>query len=106
MITFDEFLVQYNDVVAEAYEELGLSNTAKEAIVTIMRKYLGNRRFDPVDLINLFQTVCYSAMHRGQLSRKAIEEKVNREMDKYLADEGYDNEYTEESFRNVEIKGL
>ena len=106
MITFDEFLVQYSDVVAEAYEELGLTNTAKKAIVTIMRNYLGNRRFDPVDLINLFQTVCYSAMHRGQLSRKTIEEKVSGEMDKYLADEGYDNEYTEESFPNIEIKGL
>ena len=106
MVTFDEFLIAYDDVVEEAYEDLGLTETAKEAVVTIMKKYLGNRRFDPLDLINLFQTVCYSAMHRGQLSRKRIEDKVSNEMENYFTEAGLEGDFTADSFPDREKKGL
>ena len=98
MVTFEEFLVEYHDKVAEAYESLGLTKNARKAIVSTMRKYLGDRRFDPMDLLNLFQTVCYSAMHRGQLSRKVIENKIVSEMDDFLSNPGLSGGFDADSF--------
>ena len=71
-----------------------------------MKQYLGNRRFDPLDLVNLFQTVCYSAVHKGQLSRSIVEAKVSREMDNYLSDDSLNPDYTDDSFYDKGNKGL
>lgn len=87
MLTFNEFLIQFSEEVGETYAMAEMSRNAKIAVVSVMRQYLGNRRFDPTELLSLFQTVCMSAMHKGSVAREAIAERFNNEVNTYLTEE-------------------
>ena len=76
MITFDEFLTQYSNDIAEIYAGAEMSRNAKRAVVSVMRQYMGERKFDPISIRNLFESVCYSAMEKGSVARGAIGRRV------------------------------
>ena len=102
MVTFDQFLTEFNEEVEETFEEAMMTENAKIAVVSTMRKYLGNMRFDPLELMELFETVCYSAMHKGQVNRKAIEARFKQEANKFLTTEAKYASEPEITFEEVE----
>ena len=86
MITFDEFLEEYNDQVQEAYESNGMDEGAIDVVVSTMKRYLGNRRYDPMSLLNVFQSVCYSAMAKSHHNSREIKKRFAQEAENYLED--------------------
>lgn len=89
MITFNEFLVQFSDEVREIYLGAEMSTNAKIAVISVMRDYLGSRRFDPAELLGLFESVCYSAMHKEVIDKEALATRVRNEVRNYLTDPDY-----------------
>lgn len=92
MITFNEFLMQFSDEVEEIYQGAEMSENAKIAVISVMRDYLGSRRFDPVELLGLFESVCYSAMHKDVIDEEALATRVRNEARNYLTDPDYSRE--------------
>jgi hypothetical protein len=90
MLTFNEFLIQFSEEVNEIYQGAEMSRNAKIAVISVMREYLGNRRFDPVELLGLFESVCYTAMHK--VDRDTLLARVGREANFYLTDPDYSRE--------------
>jgi len=87
MVTFDEFLANYAENINEIYESVDMSKNAKIAVVSTMRRYLGNKRFDPISLLNLFESVCYASMNKGSVDRANIRSRVTSEGPSYLSGE-------------------
>ena len=102
MVTFDEFLTDFNEEVEETFEEAAMTDNAKIAVVTTMRKYLGNMRFDPLELMGLFETVCYSAMRNGQVNRRDITARFKQEANKFLTTDSQYASEPEITFDEVE----
>ena len=92
MLTFNEFLVQFSEEVQEVYSLTMMSENAKIAVVQVMRQYLGNRRFDPAELLGLFESVCYSAMNRTKIDPEELEDRVQHEAAAYLDEQDYSME--------------
>ena len=85
MISFEEFLVVYGESIKEIYEDVGMSKNAKKAVVSTMRKYLGERKFDPIGMLSLFESVCYGAMEMGHVDKDNIRFRVHSEGRYYLS---------------------
>ncbi len=89
MVTFAEFLSLFYEEIEELYESIDMSKNAKKSVVFIMRKYLGNKRYDPVSIMSLFESACISSMSMGSVNRDSIKSRINMEGPKYLIDDDY-----------------
>ncbi len=92
MITFNEFLTQYSEEIEEVYESVEMSRNAKKAVIFTMKKYLGNKKYDPLELMELFESVCYSSMSMGRVNRVGIQDRVHNEASTYLTEDDYSRE--------------
>lgn len=104
MLTFEEFLVQFKNEVAEIYALSDMSKNARVAVLSTMKKYLGSARYDSLEMLELFETVCYSAMQKGQVNRKYIEKKVVSDMPTYLTNPDY-SDFPEITFDEAQERG-
>ena len=89
MVTFAEFLTLYYEEIEELYESVNMSKNAKKSVVFILRKYLGNKRYDPVSLMSLFESACVSSMNMGSVDRDNIKSRIDIEGPNYLIDDDY-----------------
>ena len=89
MVTFAEFLVLFYDEIEEIYESVHMSKNAKKSVVFNMKKYLGNKRFDPISIMNLFESACVSSMNMGSVDRENIKSRINIEGPKEIIDDNY-----------------
>ena len=102
MLTFNEFLIQFSEEINEVYQGTEMSKNAKIAVVSVMRQYLGNRRFDPMELLELFESVCYSVMSKDSVIREQLVGRVRNEARTYLTWQPTYDDYPEISFEEVE----
>jgi len=102
MITFGDFLVQFNEEVEETYEQVSMSKNAKEAVETVMKKYLGNRKFDPIELMELFENACYHAMGKERVDIPELHSAVSNQAKNILHEEPRYTDFPEITFDEAE----
>ena len=66
-----------------------------------MRKHLGRTRFDPMELMQLFETMCVSAMNKGEVDRPKIADRFKQELPVFLTDE-YETNFSDIVFEEPE----
>ena len=102
MVTFKQFLSDFSEEVEETFESVSMTENAKIAVVSVMSNYLGERRFDPIELMELFEMVCVSAMNKSQINREVLEQRVNQAAKAVLTEEPQYSDFPEISFEEAE----
>ena len=87
MLTFNEFLEQFKEEVEEVFVSTEMSDNAKKAVVEVMGDYLRGRRFDPTELLALFERVCIMSMNKSEQNEKELSERIIDEAPKYLTEQ-------------------
>ncbi len=86
MVTFEEFLTQFNEEVEETFEQIEMSDNAKTAVIIVMKDYLKNRKFNPLELMELFENACYHAMGRDKVSISELRASLNSQAPKIITE--------------------
>ena len=102
LLTFNEFLIQFNEEIEETYESAGMTKNAKIAVISTMRRHLGNRVFDPLELMELFETVCIASMKNGQVDRKGVIDRFKQTKGAFLTEQPTFRDKPDISFEEVE----
>ncbi len=102
MVTFNEFLIQFNEEVEETFEQVEMDDNAKIAVVTVMKDYLGKRKYDPLELMQLFERACYHAMGKEMENYNELQESVRRQAPTYLTELSEYTNFPERVFEEYE----
>ena len=87
MVTFEEFLVNFNEEVEETFESAFLSDNARAVVISTMKRYFAGKKYDPIELMSVLEGVCVAAMTHDEIERKSILDRIQREANHYVTAE-------------------
>ena len=91
MVTFEEFLVNFNEEVEETFENTSLSDNARAVVVSTMKKYFAGKKYDPIELMAVLEGVCIATMTHDEVERKSLLGRIRREANHYRCGLGTDD---------------
>jgi hypothetical protein len=102
MVTFEEFLVRFNEEIEETFESSELSDNARAVVISTMKRYFRGKKYDPIELMAVFEGVCVATMTKDEPKRKSVLNRIKKEANHYVTEEPDFTRFPDITFEEAE----